>query len=155
VPILATVAALWTMSDAWVFSSVEGTGPTDGYTLAQIIAKADAINHDILTELDFTRSVPRLVAAGLIGVQAEADRYWHTESGQAIRRRWIKQGGLFTWVDVIAPVLRRLGEPQDATWSLPAGAFDRAVQEHLQWGEAIRKRHRTWGQDPGDTPSAT
>jgi hypothetical protein len=79
------------MSDAWVFSSVEGTGTTDGYTLAQIIAKADAINHDILTELDFTRSVPRLVAAGLIGVQAEADRYWHTESGQALRRRWINK----------------------------------------------------------------
>lgn len=54
-PILSTVAALWTMSDAWVFSFVEGTGPADGYTLAQIIAKADAINHDILPELDLAR----------------------------------------------------------------------------------------------------
>jgi hypothetical protein len=78
--ILGTVAAQWTRSDAWVFSSIEGTGPGDGYTLAQIVAKADGINHDILTEGEFTRAVPRLVAIGLIGEQAEADRYRHTEA---------------------------------------------------------------------------
>jgi hypothetical protein len=140
------------MSDAWVFSSIEGTGPSDGYTLAQIIAKADGINHDILTETEFTRAVPRLVAIGLIGAQAEADRYWHTEAGQALHRRWMKRGGLFSWIDVIPPALRRLGEPQDAAWSLPAGVFDRAVQQHHQWGEAIRERRRARSQDPGDTP---
>jgi hypothetical protein len=131
------------MSDAWVFSSIEGTGPSDGYTLAQIVAEADRIDHDILSEGEFTRAVPRLVAVGLIGEQAEADRYWHTEAGQALRRRWTERGGLFSWIDVIPPALRRFGDPQDAAWSLPAGAFDRAVQEHLQWGEAILKRRRS------------
>jgi len=58
------VAAQWTVSDAWVFSSIEGTGPDDGYTLTQIIAKADGINHAILTEAEFTQAVSRLAAAG-------------------------------------------------------------------------------------------
>jgi hypothetical protein len=139
------------MSDAWVFSSVEGTGAGDGFTLAQIVAKADRINHDILTEAEFTRAVPRLVAAGLVGAQAEADRYWHTEAGQALRRRWTNRGSLFSWIDVIPPALRRLGGPQDAAWPLPAGAFDRAVKAHLDWGEAILKRRRTRRKDSGDT----
>jgi hypothetical protein len=144
VPILRDVAAQWTMSDAWVFSSIDGTCLDDGYTLGQIIAKADGINHAVMTEDEFTRAVPRLVAAGLVGAQAEADRYWHTEAGQALYQRWMKRGGLFSWLDVVQPALRQLGEPQDATWSLPAGAFHRAVQEHLQWGEAILNRRRRY-----------
>ncbi|WP_091347646.1 hypothetical protein [Micromonospora rhizosphaerae] len=146
------MAAQWTGSDAWVFSSIEGTGPDDGYTLAQIITKADGINHDILTEAEFTRAVPRLVAAGLIGADAEADRYWHTEAGRALHQRWMKRGGLFSWMDVIPPALSRLGEPRDAAWSLPAGTFERAVQNHHQWGEAILKRRHARRRDPGGRP---
>jgi hypothetical protein len=138
------------MSDAWVFSSIEGTSPEDGSTLAQIITKADGINHAILTESEFVRAVPRLVAVGLIGASGDANRYWHTEAGQALHRRWVQHGGLFSWIDVIPPALRRLGEPQDAAWSLPAGVFERAVQAHLLWGQAAFKRHSR--QDPGDTP---
>jgi hypothetical protein len=144
------MGAQWTMPDAWVFSAIDGTGPDDGCTLAYIVSKADVINHAILTEAEFTRAVPRLVAAGLIRAQAEADRYWHTEAGQALRRRWSKRGGLFSWLDVIPPALRRLGEPQDSAWSLPAGAFDRAVQEHLRWGEEYLRRHRPRRRDPTD-----
>jgi hypothetical protein len=70
------VGAQWTISDAWVFSSIEGTSADDGYTLAQIITKADGINHAVLTENEFIQAVPRLVAAGLIGAMAKADRYW-------------------------------------------------------------------------------
>jgi hypothetical protein len=44
----------------------------------------------------------------------------------------MKRGGLFSWIEALPPALRRLGEPQDAAWSLPAEAFDRAVQEHQQ-----------------------
>jgi hypothetical protein len=136
------------MSDAWVFSAIEGTSPDDGYTLAQIISKADGINHAVLTEEEFVRAVPRLVAAGLIEAMAETDRYWHTEAGQALRRRWVKRGGLFSWIEVIPPALQRLGQPQDAAWSLPTGAFERAIQAHLQWGEEAIRPHG--GQDPGD-----
>jgi len=124
------MAAQWTFSDAWVFSSIEGIGPDDGCTLARIITNADIINHAILTEAEFTRAVARLTAADLIGAQPDSDRYWHTETGQALRRRWLKRGGLFSWIDVILPALHRLGEPQDAPWSLPSGVFDQATRAH-------------------------
>jgi hypothetical protein len=146
------VATQWILSDAWVFSSIEGTGPGDGYTLTQIIAKADGINHAILTEAEFTQAVPRLVAAGLIDAHPEADRYWHTAAGQALYRQRMKRRGLFGWIDAIPPALRQLGEPQDTAWSLPAGVFDRAVQEWHQRAAMILKRLGVRIQDPGDTP---
>lgn len=58
------MAAQWTISDAWVFSSIEGTSADDGYTPTQMIAKADGINHAILTEAEFSLAVPRLVVIG-------------------------------------------------------------------------------------------
>lgn len=149
--ILAAVAAEWTISDAWVFSSIEGTGPDDGYTLAQIIAKADGINHAIVTEAEFTQAIPRLVAAGLIGAQPEADRYWHTEAGRALYRQRMKRRGLFGWIDAIPPALRRLGEPQDTAWSLPAGVFDHATQQWHQQANAILRRLGVRPRDAGDT----
>jgi hypothetical protein len=125
-----------------VFSSIEGTGPGDGYTLTQIIEKADGINHALLTEAEFTQAVPRLAAADLIGVQAEADRYWHTDAGRALYRRRMKRRGLFGWIDAVPPALRRLGEPQDTAWSLPAGVFDRATQEYLKRAYEHRRGRR-------------
>lgn len=147
------MAGQWTDSDAWVFSSIEGTGPDDGCTLTQIISKADSINHAILTEAEFTRAVARLVAAGLIVARPEANCYWHTETGRELYQRWMKRGGLFSWMDVIPAQLRRLGEPQDAAWSMPAGTFERAVQEHHQWAEAVLKRQRRYGRrNSGNMP---
>jgi hypothetical protein len=140
-PILATVVAEWTSSDAWVFSSIEGTGPDDGYTLAQVIANADGINHALLTEAEFIQAVPRLIAADLIGAHPEADRYWHTEAGRALNERRMEGRGLFGWIEAIPPALRRLGKPRDAAWSLPAGAFDRATQEWHERARALLKRH--------------
>jgi hypothetical protein len=54
-------------SDARVFASIRGTGPDNGYTLTQIIAKASAINHGLLAEAEFGQAVPRMIAAGLVG----------------------------------------------------------------------------------------
>jgi len=119
------------LSDAWVFSSIAGTGPDDGYTLAEIIAHADVINHAIVTEAEFIRAVPRLVAAGLIGAQPEVDRYWRTEKGQALYRQRMKRRGLFGWIDAIPPALHKLGQPQDAAWSVPAGTFERATKDYI------------------------
>lgn len=144
------MAAHWLLSDAWVFSSIEGTGPGDGYTLSQIIAKADGINHAMLSEAEFTRAVPCLVAAGLVGVQPDADRYWHTEAGRALYRQRMKRRGLFGWIDAIPPALRRLGEPEDSAWSLPAGAFDRATHEYLRRASRIRKQPGGSTHDPGN-----
>jgi hypothetical protein len=132
--------ATWTWSDAWVFSSIKGTGPDDGYTLSEILKTADTINHAVLTEAEFTRAAPRLLAVGLIGADAEADRYWLTETGRALYRQRMKRRGLFGWMDGIPPALGRLGEPQDSAWSLPAGAFDQAVREYLKQAEQTLKR---------------
>jgi hypothetical protein len=134
------VTAQWTLSDAWVFASIDGTGPGDGFTLTQVIAKADAINRAIPTEAEFTRAVPRLVAAGLVGAQPEVDRYWYTASGQALYRQRMKRRGLFGWIEAIPPALHGLGEPRDTPWSLPAGVFERAVREWQERADAILKR---------------
>jgi DNA-binding transcriptional regulator PaaX len=112
------VAAEWTFIDAWVLASID-----DGASLSEIVAKADWINHAILGEDEFTAAVPRLVAAGLIEADGEADRYALTETGRQLHRS--PHGNL-------VPVLRRHGEPQDAQWRLPAGAFERAVRTYLK-----------------------
>lgn len=115
-----------------MFSSIEGTGPDDGCSLTRVIAKADAINHAILSEAEFTQAVARLIAAGLVGARPEVDRYWHTEAGRALYQQRMKGRGLFAWADAIPPALQRLGEPQDRAWSLPPGVFDSATREYLR-----------------------
>lgn len=119
----------WQISDAWVFAAIEGTGVEDGYTLTQVVAKGDGINHAILAEEEFCRAVPRLAAAGLIGADLGADRYWHTERGSELYERCMRRRGLFGWIDTIPPALRRLGSPVDGPWNLAAGTFDNAVRE--------------------------
>jgi hypothetical protein len=146
------MAAEWTLSDAWVFSSIEGTGPGDGYTLAQVIAKGDGINHAIVAEAEFTRAVPRLVAAGLIGADADADRYWHTEAGRALYQQRMKRRGAFGWMEAIPPALSRLGEPQDTPWRLPPGAFARAAQEWHKRAAAILGGRSPRSRDRGAKP---
>jgi len=126
------VAAQWTFADAWVFASIEGTSRDNGCRLVDIIARADGINHALLSEAEFTRAVPRLVAAGLIGTDAVADRYWHTDAGRALYQRRMRRHGLFGWMDAIPPALRGLGAPQDGAWSLPAGAFARATRTYAR-----------------------
>ena len=129
----------WTSSDAWVLASIEGGGPRDGYTLAQVIAKADAINHAVPAETELVRAVARLVAAGLVGADAAADRYWLTEAGAALRRRSTGRG-LFGWMEALPPTLARLGVPAEGDWSLPPAAFDRALR-------AYRRRAGRFGRD--------
>jgi hypothetical protein len=139
----------WSTSDAWVFSSIEGTGLGDGSTLAQVIAKADGINHAILTEAEFTQAIPRLIAAGVVGAEADADRYWLTESGQAVYRRAMRRRGLFGWIDSMPAALRKLGEPRDTKWHLPTGAFKRATREYSKPSARTRENRPSRNQGPG------
>lgn len=125
------MAASWTLCDAWVFASLGGVGRRGGFSLQLVIAAADGINHAILTEQEFVRSVPRLVAAELVGVDPQADRYWHTDAGHALSERTTKGRGLFGWTDAILPALAELGPPVDREWRLPAGTFERAVRAYL------------------------
>lgn len=143
------VPAEWELSDAWVFAAIQGHSIEDGDTLTEVIANGDAINHAILTEAEFTRAVPRLINAGLIGADLAADRYWRTPAGHALFEQRMKRRGMFGWIDAIPPALRRLGPPNDGEWVLPPGSFDRAVRAWLRRGSAIawelmsRRRPRT------------
>jgi hypothetical protein len=131
------VRAEWTLSDAWVFAAIEGRSVEEGYALTQVIAKGDGINHAILTEEEFTRAIPRLIHAGLVGADLVADRYWYTEAGHDLYARRMKRRGLFGWIDAIPPALRRLGPPHDGQWALPPGTFDLAVRDWEQRAEEI------------------
>ena len=123
--------ASWTLSDAWVFASMGGVGRRDGFSLQLVIAAADGINHAILTEEEFVRSVARLVGAELAGADPVADRYWHTDAGHWLYERTTRGRGLFGWMDAILPALGELGPPVDGERTLPPGAFDRAVRAYL------------------------
>jgi len=120
------MAATWTSNDAWVLAAIAMR--PQAKTLAELIATADAINHSVFNEAEFCQSIGRLLPAGLIGVDHQADRYWPTPEGTAIRKRW--RHGMFTWADAIAPQLERLGQPLNTPWSLPAGNFDRALDSY-------------------------
>jgi len=121
--------ASWSTSDAWVFAAISNDQSGRPHTLRELIALADGLNHDVITEREFTTAIGRLLTAGLIEADAAGDRYWPTEAAANIRKRW--KHGLFGWIATIPPQLERLGKPQDADWSLPPGVFDQAVREYL------------------------
>jgi hypothetical protein len=135
------MARTWTMTDAWVFAAVANDQPPAVHKLTEIIAIADGINHDVLQEEEFTGSVGRLIAAGLIDADAHRDRYWPTAAGARLRKHW--KHGAFGWIEAIPPQLDRVGEPQDGAWSLPAGAFRSAVDQYLASAAEWTKRRRT------------
>jgi hypothetical protein len=120
------------MSDAWIFATLGYRGQRDGVSLRSLVAAADRINHAIPTEAEFTTAVGRLVAAGLAGADAAADRYRPMEAGRALYARRMRRRGPSGWLRAIAPALDRLGEPVDPGWSLPPGTFARAVRGYLE-----------------------
>jgi hypothetical protein len=126
---LGDMNAAWTSDDAGVLAAIAMR--PGAKTLAELIATADAINHSVFTQDEFCQSIGRLLAAGLIGADHQADRYWPTEEGTTIRKRW--RHGMFTWADAITPQLERLGEAQNTPWSLPAGKFDDALAAYRAW----------------------
>jgi hypothetical protein len=123
------VTATWTTNDAWVLAAIAMR--PQAKALAELIATADAINHSIFTEAEFCQSIGRLLAAGLIGADRQADRYWPTKEGTAVRKRW--RHGMFSWADAIEPQLERLGQPLITPWSLPEGKFDQALGSYRAW----------------------
>lgn len=120
----------WIFADAWVYASIAGTGPADGASLTQIILYADALNHALLLESEFTASFGRLRAAGLVDGDAAADRYWLTGKGSALRAEYGYRG-LVRWLEVVTRALGTVGTPDAPAWSLPPDAFDAAVREYL------------------------
>ncbi len=120
----------WDFADAWVYAAIAGSGPTDGASLTQIILYADALNHALLMESEFTAAFGRLRAAGLAEGDATADRYWLTDKGSALRAGYGYRG-LVGWMDVVPRALASLSAPTDSPWVLPPDAFDDAIREYL------------------------
>lgn len=138
------------MSDAWVFASIEGSGAEDGSGLGRILVKAEGINHAPLLETEFERAIPRLVDAGLIGVDERLDRYWHTHAGHDLYVRAMRGRGLFGWIDGVLPALQQLAEPSARQWVLPAGAFEGAVGGLPRARDKTRRRYRRPQPRPSD-----
>jgi hypothetical protein len=120
----------WDFTDAWVFAAVAGSGPRDGASLAEIVLNADALNHALLLESEFTTAFGRLRAAGLADGSVPEDRYWLTGKGAALRAEYGFRG-LSGWLDVVPRALASLDLPMGEPWALPAGAFDEAVRAYL------------------------
>jgi hypothetical protein len=142
----------WEDSDAWVFAAISGSGPDNGSTLAEVVRRGDAIDHAVMSEAEFARAVPRLINAGLIGGDRVLGRYWRTQAGQELFERHMKRRGLFGWADAIPPALRRLGPPQDGSWELASGEYDRATREYQRW--AAKTIGRTGRQRSDGRPQA-
>ena len=120
----------WDFADAWVFASVAGSGPEDGTSLTEIVLYADALNHALLLESEFTSAFGRLHAAGLADGSVPEDRYWLTDKGTALRAAFGYRG-LTGWLDVVPRALASIDPPLRTPWPLPVGAFDDAVRAYL------------------------
>ncbi|MFG2043987.1 hypothetical protein [Dactylosporangium sp. NPDC048998] len=118
----------WMWSDAWVLLSIGGADASTGSTLVEVIGVADYRNHAILTEPEFTQAVGRLLAAGLVGVDIAADRYWLRDAGRVVSQHG-GRGGSFEGVEA---ALRELGRPTTLGWALPADMFDSAVEAYQE-----------------------
>ena len=129
----------WTSSDAWIFAAIAGGADSSirESTLSDVIGSTEVINHAVPTEDEFVQAIARLTAVGVVGVNEDGSHYWSTAAGLQLRRRW--RHGLFSW-DVILPGLRKLGSPPDTHWSLPEGAFARALEEAQERFEKILRR---------------
>lgn len=76
-------------SDAWIFLSLSKV--EEGTTLEALLAKADWINHAILTAEEIEGAVNRLSAAGL--VKFEGQIFFLTESGRALYKEFHDRKG--------------------------------------------------------------
>ena len=113
----------WTHADAWVLASLAGTSADNCCALSEVVARADALNHAVLTEREFTTALARLAAAGL--AVAGPDGYALTPAGAALYEDRAGKGG---WAESLPVGLRGHGEPPAAEpLELPPGEFDKAV----------------------------
>lgn len=122
------MAEAWDSDDAWVLKAISCTSPAGHAGLTDVIGAADYLNHAIITEREFTKSVGRLLAAGLIGVDLNRDAYWLTEAGRALCQRRDRGPA---YLSGISSGLRALGPPPSSAWSLPRGTFDAATAAYL------------------------
>ncbi|WP_433795595.1 hypothetical protein [Actinoplanes sp. CA-252034] len=117
-----TSGTAWTSTDAWLLMALGGTSEDDPSPLSEIINRADAIEHAVMEEAEFTTSAGRLTAAGLIA--GGGGDWWLTAAGQELYADRTRRSG---WRDNLLRGLRKLGAPQDAPLTLEPGEFAKAV----------------------------
>lgn len=116
----------WSFSDAWVLAAAAVSGRR-WCDLSNLIASADALNHDIPTEEVIEHSVGRLTASGLM--ETSGLRVRLTRAGKRLvskrRRALFKQA---------QSVLALLGQQTltDGHWDLPSGAWEEAYEAYWQ-----------------------
>ena len=100
----------WT--EAWVFASVtDGAGGTGG-TLADLVARADVLNHAIPTAREIAPALERLFELGLISVSGK--RITLTDLGRRAQADGFgRRGGVFSIVDNMLKALRAPGLARD------------------------------------------
>jgi hypothetical protein len=115
----------WSFSDAWLMIAAFGFGRR-GCDLSQLIASADAYNHDIPTEAIVCGSIGRLRASGLMSVTDLHVRL--TDDGRALAKR--ATGGMFERSPHLLRLLAEWPLSEGAWDELPQGAWQDAYDEY-------------------------
>jgi hypothetical protein len=93
----------WT--DAWIFASLAGTRARGATARANLIARADMLNHAIPTDAESTGALDRLAARGLVAVRGKTIAL--TALGRRVQADGLaRRGGLFSIVDNMHKALR-------------------------------------------------
>ena len=101
-PPRGAAAAAPSTGDAWIFASLAARGAT---TLAQLVARADMLNHAIPTVAEIRSALRVLHARGLVTVAGRAIRL--TRPGRAVQASGLaRRGGLFSIVENMQKALR-------------------------------------------------
>jgi hypothetical protein len=121
-------AETWRWSDAWFLAALARTDGGEGASLADVMAMADAMNHDVLNEEEVRHAVRCLGGSGLLEVEGE--RFHLTSAGARLRAFGQRAEHFSREPDQYLIGLRRLGSPQPSAWALPPGAVRRAYSEY-------------------------
>ena len=98
----------WTWNDAWILTATSLVHKRGGATLAEIIAAADVINHEIPTAGELSLAFSRLVVCGIVEVRN--DRYLLARNrSRAVRKALEGKGGLISYVDKCLKWLKETG----------------------------------------------
>lgn len=117
-------AAEWSLTDAWLLTSVAGYGRR-GCTLTNLIGTADARAHDVAAEAQAATSLGRLIASGLVLVHN--GRFRATDTGRSLYKQ--RSGG---WFEEPGSVLQLLTAVPlvEATWEFAPGEYTAAYDAY-------------------------
>lgn len=117
-------------SDAWFLAALARTdeGESEGASLADVMAMADAMNHDVLNEDQVSHAVRCLSGSRLLEVVGE--RFRLTSAGARLRAFGQRAQYFAGEPDQYLIGLQRFGSPQPSGWALPPGAVRQAYTEY-------------------------